>query len=314
LGDGRRVTLPAWVVDSGEPGPSLLLLAAQHGNEVQGIETIRRFVDMAARSRMRGRMFAVPFANILAIRDRRPHIRMAPEQAYADHRGYNMNSLWPGSPTGNDIERLTDAITRAFADEATHLLDLHCWARAQAPGLIIRRGMPELRQVAGQLGCRFVNVWDSPLDAPNITAKFRASGRIALTYECSGQYLVAEGEVRKALRVATNLARLIGLLPGRLLKGDDPVLFADEVRQTKIRARHSGLFVGAGLAVGSAVGEGELLGHVFRDTNLATEPVRSPVAGYLRTYGLFRPHADVALPAQHPYVDKGDLLATVWSR
>ena len=62
LGLGRRVSIPAWTVDSGRPGPVFLLTAAQHGNEVQGSEAIRLFVEFAAEHLAKGTVHAVPTA------------------------------------------------------------------------------------------------------------------------------------------------------------------------------------------------------------------------------------------------------------
>ena len=83
LRNGKQAAIPAWVLDSGKPGPVLLLVAAQHGNEVQGVEAMRRFVAMAEEKMSCGKVFAVPFANPPALVTRRPHIGLKPEQPYA---------------------------------------------------------------------------------------------------------------------------------------------------------------------------------------------------------------------------------------
>ena len=56
LRSGRKAAIPFWSLDSGKAGPCFLVLAAQHGNEVQGSEAIRRFVDLAARGMAGGSM------------------------------------------------------------------------------------------------------------------------------------------------------------------------------------------------------------------------------------------------------------------
>src|SRR5690554_6845552 len=48
LEDGRIISILFWRVDSGRDGPSLALVAAQHGNEVQGSEVARRFQQVCA--------------------------------------------------------------------------------------------------------------------------------------------------------------------------------------------------------------------------------------------------------------------------
>ena len=308
LRSGKRLTIPAWVLDSGKAGPCFLVTAAQHGNEVQGSEAIRRFVEIASKRMVAGEVIAVPFANLPAVRDRRPHIRMGPEQPYGDDRGHNMNRTWPGRRSGNDTARVSYAIARAFGDQATHVLDLHCWEKHSAPAVLVR-DVPELRELALKLGHRFVHV-----SGPNnytIGGYFCSTDRIGVTYEFAGQYVVDERQVQRGLRVATNYAKLIGLLPGRLEKGDDPVLFSDEMNTATVAAPCTGLFVEAGLELCQKVRKGEVLGHILSDADLATHVIKAPVTGYLRAYGSARPHCDVALPAQHPYVSAGDRLAII---
>ena len=308
LRSGEKLVTPAWVLDSGRPGPNLLLTAAQHGNEVQGSEVIRRFVEAASKKAMRGKVFAVPFANVAALRKRRPHISLKPEQPYADDRGHNMNRTWPGNRNGNDTARLSYAIYQAFGDAATHVFDLHCWEKHAAPAVLIQ-DRPELRDLARKMAPRFVTVC-SPYDKL-IGGYFCATGRIGVVYEFSGQYVVDEGEVRTGVRLVSNLAKEIGLLPGALQKGDDPVLFSDEVKRIDVTAPCTGLFVEAGLKLCEPVKKGQVLGHILSDTNLACREIVSPATGFLQTYGASRPDCDVAITGHHPYVSKGGRLATI---
>jgi len=308
LKSGEKVVIPAWTLDSGKPGPCLLMTAAQHGNEVQGAEIIRRFVDMAARDMKAGKLIAVPFVNLPAIRARRPHIRMKPEQPYGDDRGHNMNRTWPGRRAGNDTARVSHAIYEAFGRQCTHVLDFHCWTKFRAPAVLIRDTRAS-HALAAKLGHRFVNVSAPDKKSGTITGFFCNTGRAGVTYECSGQYLVDEREVRLGLRVAVNMARAIGLLPGRLLKADRPIVFSDQSVTCDVHAPCSGLFVGRELALSGHVRKGTVLGHVFSDRDLSCREVRAPRAGYLLGYGGYRANPDVALPAQHPYMAKGDRIA-----
>jgi len=309
------VTVPAWILDSGRPGECMLLTAAQHGNEVQGSEAIRRFVETYGPKISHGRLIAVPFTNLPAVRERRPHIRMGPEQSYGDARGHNMNRTWPGRASGNDTARVSHAIYEAFGDEATCALDLHTWERCVAPAVLIR-DLPDVRKIARGLGHRFVGV--GPLDSKSstIAAHFCRTGRLGVTYEFSGQYAVTDEQVRTGLRVVVNFAKQVGLLRGALLKATGPVLFSDECRTAAAKAPATGLFVEeAPLAPLARVKKGQLLGRVISDRDLSVREVRSPAAGYLRHYGAMRPDADVALKDLHPYVEKGERVAVVqWKK
>jgi len=59
------------------------------------------------------------------------------------------------------------------------------------------------------------------------------------------------------------------------------------------------------------VSEGQPLGHLLSDADLAVTPVLAPVSGRLQSWGCHRANADVSLAAMHPYASEGDSLATI---
>jgi len=308
LRSGEKLRIPAWEVEGQKDGPTLLLFAAQHGNEVQGSEVIRRFVEMASKKAVRGKVFAVPFANPAALRIRRPHISLKPEQPYAQDRGHNMNRTWPGNRNGNDTARVSYAIYQAFGEQSTHVFDLHCWQKYAAPAVLIR-DEARLREMAIKLGHRFVTVC-GPYDRL-ISGLFNATGRLGVTYEFAGQYVVFEHEVKTGLRLVTNFAKMIGLLPGPLQKGDDPVIFSDRAERIEVNAPNSGLFITRDHKLCQPVKKGELLGHILSETSLSCREIVSPAAGYLQVYGASRADCDVTIWGHHPYVSRGERLATI---
>ena len=301
-----RLAVPVWTLDSGKPGPRFLVLAAQHGNEVQGSEAIRRFIAWARTRIVAGRIAAIPFANLPAIRGRRPHFGMGPEQAYADDRGHNMNRTWSGG-FNNSTARLAAAIYDAYGADATHVLDIHCWEQSAAPG-VITRDEPRLRALAENLGARFVNL--AQPSPHTIGGRFNSGGRVGITYECSGQYMVCEEQVQACLAVIVNMAKAIGVARGEP-QPVQPVIFLSEAETTRVLAPQPGLFVRGKFRHGDKVRKGAVLGHILSDDDLSWNAVAAPVSGYLRQCGAARAGADVALPGRHPYVAEGERLATI---
>lgn len=310
---GKKLKVPVWTLDSKRPGPCFLLIAAQHGNEVQGIEAIGQFMDLAEKRLKAGKVIAVPFGNLPAIRDRRPHIHMGPEQPYADHRGHNINRTWPGKRNGNDSERLAWALYQDFGQEVTHCLDIHCWAKFKEGGLIIY-DLPELRSLARKIGHRYVELMKFA-DHGFIDTEFCRTGRVGICYECCGQYLIDVVQVRKCLRVILNMAHAIGILNGQPEPKDRPIIFSDEMEKAMVTAPCSGLFGRLDLELGQKVRKGQLLGTLLSDEDLKRHKITAPASGFLRCYDASRGNCDVALPAQHPYASEGDRLAEiVWRK
>ncbi len=314
LTDGTEIPIPYWHVTSGSEGPIFLITCAQHGNEVNGAEAMRRFIRVAEANLLRGQVYGVPMANLPAVRKRRPHISSGPEKPYGDDEGHNMNRTWPGDPEGNDTERLSCAIHEACAKEATHCLDFHSWSRFSATGCIFRTDSEGSVEMARVSAIRFLHPRPAPerMSTPcTLGALFNNSGRAAVTIELATQYTIVEREVRRGLHAALNIARWLQMLPGELEDLDEPQIDLEKAKVVTVTAPRSGLFVEAGWATGDFVEAGSRLGHILSDENLETVEVLAPVSGYLQTYGAHRADCDVALPAQHPYTNVGETVAAV---
>jgi uncharacterized protein len=319
LTDGSELAIPNWRIDSGQAGEQFLVMAAQHGNEIQACEVIRRFRDVCIESLRRGCVYLVPFANPQALHHRRSHAHLGPEQPYGDARGHDINRTWPGKADGNDAERMAHALNEAIARHCTVCLDFHSWSAFTACAAEVRMTNERAMQMAEVSALRFIVMNRGGAPAPGggmgISTLFNNSGRTALVLELPPQWVVREKEVRLGLRATTNIAKLLGMMDGEPELLDGPVVrFMIEERDRVSRliyAPCSGLFVSPGLEAGDYVVAGQSLGHLIRDDDLTTVPVIANAAGYLYRYGAYRAHCDVALPPMHPYANEGDLLADI---
>ncbi len=315
-GNGDRVEIPYWELDSGRSGPRLLITAALHGNEVQGSEGLRRFMRKAPGALRRGSLVAAPLANLLAVRERRPHF----DAKFGDPPGrwdINLNCVWPGRENGTDVERLAFALHEAWVKDATHGLDLHTWNRFWAATALPSAVHPLSLEMARVSAMRFIN----PRPAPDLKAAptpctlgalFNTTGRAALSIEFSGQYAVIEAQAAAAERAITNITRYLGLCEGDPEGLDEPCIRMDQAKRIEVRAPHSGLFLDARWRPGDPVPAADVtLGWLFSDTDLTTVPVQAPRAGWLYAYGCHRKTCDVDLAAMHPYADAGDMLAII---
>ena len=121
-----------WVLQGRRPGPVLYVHSTQHGNEISGVEVVRRVAQALDPRRLRGTLVAVPIANPLAFRWRRHHYLQGPEEAYQARPELDLGQAWPGDPAGSAPERLAHALWDGAARHATHVIDLHTWNRWQA--------------------------------------------------------------------------------------------------------------------------------------------------------------------------------------
>lgn len=317
LAGGQTLRLPYWHLRSGRPGECLLLTAAQHGIEMQGCEILRRFQRLCLTHLTRGEVYLFPFTNLPAVRYRRSNLTALPEQPHAATLAHNLGYSWPGDPKGNDTQRLAYALSQQIVPRCTRSLDLHSWARFTAPCSMARPDVSASWEMAVAMPVRFRRglpppASDSPCMLEHLFSRQGLGGAIV---ELPPQWAVTEPAVALGLQTVINVARVLGLLEGEPDLLSPPVVdFTPELLATRghaVLAPCSGLFVEVGLQAGDRVEAGQKLGHLLSDETLETREVLSPASGYLWQYGCHREHADVALPALHPYADPGDVLASV---
>lgn len=322
LEDGSTLATPFWRVESANDGPSLLALAAQHGNEIHGAEVARRFKDVCARRLVAGSAWLVPMANLPAIRVRRHSVDLGPEQPGRFSQGHNMQQTWPGSPEGNNTERVAYALDRAVVRHCSHGVDIHCWNHFWAAETLATTGHEPSRPLGEVTTTRFISY--RPVRPPadkvrSISQLMHVRGAGAIVIELSGQFQMQERQVRIGLDSMVNIAKALGMIEGEPEPVEGGQIERTRENSREVLAPCAGIFMPA-LQKGTTatllpddfVEDGQPLGHVLRESDLEAVPVRAPASGYL--WQLNACHGqlcDASLPAQHPYLEEGDRLALI---
>ena len=325
LEDGDTLRIPFWRIESGVAGPSLLALAAQHGNEVQGVEVVRRLKEVCARQLIAGSVWLVPMANLPAIRVRRHSVDLGPEQPNKFSKGHNMQQAWPGNPEGNDTERLAYALDRAVVRHCSHAVDIHCWNHFLAAETLVTRGHAPSELLSSATTTRFINYLpvSPPLDkASSLYDLMHRRGGAGIVIEFSGQYQMQERQVQLGLTCMMNIAKALGLLAGEPEPLEGPRVERTPAKTHTVLAPCSGVFMTAlkkgtteQLIPADFVQQGQPLGHILRESDLETVPVVAPVSGYLWQLSACHGNVcDASLPAQHPYTERAETLALIVTR
>ena len=128
LFEGVPVSTPVLVVTGAMPGPTLCLTAAVHGDELNGIEMVRRVMHDLSPSKLSGTIIGVPIVNVQGFRRGSRYL--------PDRR--DLNRFFPGNPEGSAAARIAHSF---FTNVVTHcdaLIDLHT-------GSFERTNLPQIR-------------------------------------------------------------------------------------------------------------------------------------------------------------------------
>lgn len=238
------------VIRGKRDGPRLFVSAAMHGDELLGIEIVRRLARHRALSRLRGTLLAVPIVN--------PYGVLAQSRYLPDRR--DLNRSFPGSETGSLAARLAHLFMNEIVSNATHGIDLHTGAQH-------RFNLPQIRaDLSDKENLRLARAFDVPvlLDANVRDGSLRAAvserGRPMLLYEAGEALRYDEMSVRVGVRGVLGVMRELEMLPPprRPKKKREPYVSKSS---RWVRAPKSGVLMDI-KPLGTNVAEGDRLARV----------------------------------------------------
>ena len=195
--------VPVEVVRGREPGPALWLTAAIHGDELNGVEVIRRVLSKVTPEKLRGTLIAVPIVNVFGFNARSRYL--------PDRR--DLNRSFPGSAGGSLASQLAHLLMTEVVRHADVGLDLHTGSdhRFNWPQIRADLGDPETLRLAEAFGAP-VTMFSAVRDG-SLRGAATALGKPVLLYE-AGEPLRFDGEsLEVGARGVLNVMRALGNAP-----------------------------------------------------------------------------------------------------
>jgi predicted deacylase len=263
------IDLPVRVVHGKNPGPTLFVSAAIHGDEINGIEIIRRLLRRRALRRLSGTLLAVPVVNVYGF---------ASQSRYLPDRR-DLNRSFPGSPKGSLAARLAHDFTTHIVDRCTHGIDLHTAAiyRSNLPHIRACLDQPQCRELAFEFGAPVVV--DANLRDGSLRQAVAERDLPMLLYEAGEALRFDEVSIRAGLRGILRVMAAIGMLPEstRPKSTVEPIVAN---RSAWLRAPQSGM-LRTRVRLGAQIRKGETLGFVRDPAGDNETPVEALVSGVL---------------------------------
>ena len=261
------VNMPVHVVHGRQPGPTLLVSAAVHGDEINGVEIIRRLLAHKSVNRIKGTLIAIPVVNVYGF--------VSKSRYLPDRR--DLNRSFPGSETGSMASRLANVLMTEILPHCDHIIDLHTGAvyRENLPQIRARlRNDPDLESLARAFGVPVV------LNAELLEGSFREAahglGIGVLLYEAGEALRFDEVAIRAGVQGILQVMAALGMRGKGPKKRRVESMIANRSRW--VRAGQSGILRSL-IATGMKVEEGDLLGYINDPLGEHTEELISPVSG-----------------------------------
>ncbi len=246
----NAITIPVQVVHGRMKGPTVFVCAAIHGDEINGVEIIRRLLRHKTMDRLHGTLVAVPIVNVHGFIHRSRYL--------PDRR--DLNRSFPGSETGSLAARVAHLFLRQIVGRCTHGIDLHTAA-------VHRENLPQIRaDLDNPEAARLAEAFGAPvmLNADMRDGSLRAvadeMGVPILVYEAGEALRFDEMAIRSGVTGVVAVLRALDMLPAkRRKKIPTPPIAA---RSTVwVRASQSGI-LRAATPLGAWVKKGDSLGTI----------------------------------------------------
>ncbi len=272
LFEGVPVSTPVLVVNGAVPGPTLCLTAAVHGDELNGIEMVRRVFHDIDPAKLAGALIGVPIVNVQGFRRGSRYL--------PDRR--DLNRYFPGNPNGSAGARIAYSLFNDIIVHCDALVDLHTgsFERANLPQLRADLRDPDVVTLTHGFGAMVV-LHSKPTVG---TLRYAATmaGIPTLVVEAGGPSELEPAEVAHGVKGIETLLTTLGMTRRSRLWGDpEPVYY----RSTWVRANNGGILL-SDVSLGSTVRKGDLLGSITDPMSNARTELRSPYSG--RVIGLAR--------------------------
>jgi predicted deacylase len=259
--------MPAHVLRGKKDGPSLFVCAGIHGDEILGVEIVRRLLKLKKLKQLRGTLTAVPVVNVYGFLDQS---RYSPDRR-------DLNRFFPGSERGSLTSQLASIFMNEIVGNCTHGIDLHTASNHRVNLPHIRANVDDSENTRLSLAFGAPVVLNANRHEGSLRSAVEDKGIPVLLYEAGEALRFDEVGIRVGVRGILAVMRTIGMLPqGRYSKRRiEPVIARSSVWA---RAPMSGIFHSK-VALGSKITRGSNLGVVADPFGENEVSIPSPESG-----------------------------------
>ncbi|MEE2764520.1 MAG: succinylglutamate desuccinylase/aspartoacylase family protein [Pseudomonadota bacterium] len=262
---GLSQPTPVLVVNGAKAGPTLCLTGAIHGDELNGIEIIRRTMYDLDPEKLSGRVVGIPIVNLPGFQQGSRYL--------PDRR--DLNRHFPGSPDGSLADRIAHSLFENIIRRCNMLVDIHT-------GSLKRTNLPQLRADMNNAdvatftqGFDRMAVVHSSGSPGMLRSAAVAAGITTVTMEAGESHRIQEHQIEAGVNSLTSLMERQGMISRMFVWGDPEPVYYDS---DWIRAQHGGILFSE-VELGARVSEGEILGYVADPITNAQFPIRSSSNG-----------------------------------
>lgn len=261
-----QIDTPIYVYRAPEDGPTLALMAGMHGDEINGMEIVRRILDTNLNRVSRGTVICMPIINLYGFLN---YSREVPD-------GKDINRSFPGSRMGSLASRVAFHVTHDVIPSIDYGIDFHTGGARRTNYPQVRCVMADEKNVELAAAFNAPFTIDSPFRPHSLRQTAAKQGKNIIVYEGGesvrfDQHAIEEG-IEGTLRLMKHL-KMISHAPEP--KQENKIIWSS----TWIRAKNAGLFQPV-VKSGDLIHKGQQVGTITDPFGEFKETIKSAATGY----------------------------------
>lgn len=248
-----EIKMPVYVKRARKDGPVMFVSAAVHGDELNGVEIIRRLIRRSSLKLAKGTLIFVPMVNVYGVLNQSRYM--------PDRR--DLNRVFPGSKRGSLAGRLAHIFLNEIVSKCDYGIDLHTGAihRSNLPQIRADLDDIETREMAEHFGVPVL--LNSNLRDGSLRESAVEHGVKILLYEAGEALRFDELSIRAGERGVINVLAHLGMVRKRKPSSTSNKKIMPFIAYSSswVRADTSG-FVRDRVQIGDQVTKGQVLAEI----------------------------------------------------
>lgn len=259
--------VPVIIERGKKDGPIVLLNAGVHGDELNGVEIVRRIIEKKLNKPLRGTIICIPVLNIFGF------INLS--RKFPDER--DLNRSFPGSKNGSLASQFAHQFTTKIAPHIDYMIDFHTGGagRDNAPQIRCDSKDKKTLELAEVFGTDFI--LHSKLLAKSLRSTLTKMGKTVLLFEGGKSLNFDENIINHGVEGATRVLNHLGVINEKV----NPGVTSTTITKSKwIRAPYSGL-LHVDVENGTKVEKKDIIGYISDPYGSFKKKITAPNNGYI---------------------------------
>ncbi|MBQ4819953.1 succinylglutamate desuccinylase/aspartoacylase family protein [Aquimarina sp. MMG016] len=265
-----KVEIPIIIERSKKPGPTVLITAGIHGDEINGVEVVRQIIAKKINKPAKGSIICIPVLNVFGF--------LSMNRFFPD--GRDLNRVFPGTKNGSLASRFAHQFVNQILPIADFCLDFHTGGASRFNAPHIRVDPKNERLVT------LSKIFNAPftLLSKNLDGSYRATcakkGVDILLFEGGKSQNSNRDIAREGVYGTMRILHHMGMLKPTFSVPDKQEESIIIKKSFWIRAKYSGL-LHIKIHFGKHVEKGEILATITDPYGTKRHVVKSPNDGYI---------------------------------